>query len=710
MRIVFFILICQLSYGQSLFIVDKARQQSTDGVITPPEEDPYVLVDNAVKGTDGYEFNYVGDWPENTEMPTWFNQTLIYSGDTGDYFEITFNGTGIEWYTETRNTHGKAAIYLNDGYIRTIDLYSASQLYQQMVWDTTGLAQQEWTFKVVVTGTKNASSSAYWVLNDYVKIYNPEDVVPVPTDADLYVATAANGGSNSNPCSQAQPCLTLAYTVTQAIAGELIEIGPGDFTETSYVIVPAGVSIRGSGIGITVLRGHSSLWDDFDDFDYEFDKSLIQYSSVSETDGAQSLKNLTIDGTGTAYNDGTGPTHSTILNDRGMYGGVWIRNRNNVTIDGIAVRKCFFDAIMLFNTRNTKVLNCSFIDNAYGQTAFASGNIMWGGDYNDDMELAFNTVNENFGNGMKAFAAQASQGGVDAFLIHGNHISVTPTGQWAGGGAPNIGFENWGVPMTNCQLYDNYIDANVSLVNDAQDDDAVPTIRVYNNTIDMITRAAGENYCIELSVSYAEIDHNYLIGGRNGTIINFQIASMPTNAPWYGFWDIHHNVVIAPQSANPAFFVRGDNEGLNQVEIYNNTIDVDNIAGDGQSSHRAFALIASVAASSASANINVKNNVVWDKSAGGAAPFSNRIVFGGSGATWSSVSITHNDFYSITQNAVTGVTYSSNITTVPGVNGTGVKPDPFYIPVNGGNLNDAGTNVGLPFVGAAPDIGAYEID
>jgi hypothetical protein len=674
---------------------------------------PYLIVDNAVKGdgSEGYEHTYVGTWPENSTSPTWYANTQTNSGTTNDYFELRFNGTEIQWWTEKASHLGIAAVSIDGGAETNADLYRATTTQQLKAWTSGPLTQAEHTVKIRVTGTKNASSSAAYIGHDYLKIYNNLDVVPTPptTSAQRYVATT--GSNTANNCSNiVTPCLTLAYTVTQATAGDLIQIGPGTFTETSYVAVPLDVDIRGSGVGVTILRGASGLWDDFDDFDYEFDKSLIQYMSASEQNGAQYLKDLTINGSGTAYNDGTGPTHSTLLNDRGMYGGVWVRNRNNVTIDNIAITKCFFDAIYLSSTRNSKVLNSSFIDNGYGQTAFATGNIMWGGDYNDDMEIASCTVNEGFGNGMKAFAAQSFQGTVKRFKVHGNNISVTPTGQWSAGGAPNIGFENWGVFMESCELYDNTIDANISLIQNEQDDNSVVTIRVYNNTIDMISRSAGINYPIELAVSYAEIDHNYFIGGRDAVIANFQGTSYPTQSPWYGFWSFHHNVIQAPQGGNPSFLFYIANKGLHQTNIYNNTIDIDNIAGDSQSSHRTFCLVYSAQVNAPSANNNIKNNAVWDKSAGTSAPFSNRVWVMNTGGTVASTTVSFNDFLSLSANATTGITYSNNNTNNPAMNKTGTKPDPYYFPTNGGNLNDAGTNVSLPYLGAAPDIGAYEID
>jgi hypothetical protein len=86
----------------------------------------FVIVDDNVLGDDGYETNYVGTWsfgaPEG-----FYNLTTHYSAVTADYFEVTFNGTSVEWWTEVKNTHGIAEVFLDDISEGTFDLYNASE-------------------------------------------------------------------------------------------------------------------------------------------------------------------------------------------------------------------------------------------------------------------------------------------------------------------------------------------------------------------------------------------------------------------------------------------------------------------------------------------------------------------------------------------------------------------------------------------------------
>ncbi len=698
MRILAVILFFSIACKAQIITIGTLNRNSGAVLPTLPDSVPYVIVDDYVLGADGYEHTYTGAWSSNSSSPTWYGNTQHCCGPTNGTIVMRFNGTKIQWFTERATHLGIAAVSIDGGAETNVDLYNATQAQQIKVWDSGTLSQAEHTVTIRVTGTKNASSSNTYIVHDYLKVYNNLPVDPEPPDpsdpANLFVATAANGGSNTNPCTEAQPCLTLGYTVTLAGSGDLVQMGPGTFVETGYITPGLGVSIRGSGIDVTILKGASNLWDDWDDYSWEFDESLIRFQSNSTQDGSQYIKDLTIDGTGTAALDGVGPVHPSALNDRGLYSAIWISNRNNVTVDGIKVKKCFLDAIYIENTQSTAIKNSFFVDNAYGQSGFATGNIMWGGSVgNTGLVISGNDINEGWGNGLKAFGPPPTKGTV-TFDIFGNHVSVTPTGQWSGGSAPNIGLENWGVKMVNCLLHDNYFDATVSLVDNEQDDDAITTIRVYNNTMDMRARSNGLGYCVELSVSYAEVDHNYMVGGRYATIANYQAVSYPTLSPWYGYWNIHHNSVIAAVGVYPSPFVRSD-EAIHQTNIYHNTIEVQ-YSGTGT---QFFNMVGVMVANQASADVNIKNNVVW-----GTLPANGNKVWwvGGTGQTITNAVVSYNCFYQFDQNALTGITYSNNITTNPQMNKTGTRPDPFYRITASGNLDNTGTNVGY-----GTDMGAW---
>lgn len=84
-----------------------------------------------------------------------------YSNNTNAYAQYTFTGTSISWIG-TRNTdHGKANVYIDGVLDSTVDTYGSYAL-QQVLYQKTGLTNASHTIKIVVTNTKNASSSGYF--------------------------------------------------------------------------------------------------------------------------------------------------------------------------------------------------------------------------------------------------------------------------------------------------------------------------------------------------------------------------------------------------------------------------------------------------------------------------------------------------------------------------------------------------------------------
>ncbi len=131
-------------------------------------------IDNAIVGSGTNQHNYVGaGWVHNNTSPTFFNSTLSYSNVTNNTVTLSFIGNKIEWYTEKKNTHGIAAVSIDNGTEVNIDLYAATAGQQLLVYTSPAeLTQGSHTFKITVTGTKNASSTDFYVVHDFVKIYS----------------------------------------------------------------------------------------------------------------------------------------------------------------------------------------------------------------------------------------------------------------------------------------------------------------------------------------------------------------------------------------------------------------------------------------------------------------------------------------------------------------------------------------------------------
>jgi hypothetical protein len=141
-----------------------AIQRGTSSTITN--------IDNAIVGTGTNQHNYVGAWVNNNTTPTFFNSTMSYSNVTNNTVTLSFVGNKIEWYTEKKNTHGIAAVSIDNGTEVNIDLYAATAGQQLLVYASPALTQGTHTFKIRVTGTKNASSTGLYAIHDFLKVYS----------------------------------------------------------------------------------------------------------------------------------------------------------------------------------------------------------------------------------------------------------------------------------------------------------------------------------------------------------------------------------------------------------------------------------------------------------------------------------------------------------------------------------------------------------
>jgi hypothetical protein len=77
-----------------------------------------------------------------------------FTQTNNDYFQYTFTGTGIEWFTEKDTALGNVDIYVDNVFKQTVSAYNASRLVQQSLYSISGLSNASHTFKAVKkTGT-----------------------------------------------------------------------------------------------------------------------------------------------------------------------------------------------------------------------------------------------------------------------------------------------------------------------------------------------------------------------------------------------------------------------------------------------------------------------------------------------------------------------------------------------------------------------------
>ncbi len=101
---------------------------------------------------------YAGTWSTSTTTSA-SGGDFLYANGSGASVTIGFTGTYLGLIAKKSPVYGTAKVTLDDKTPVMVDLYSASAVYQQKVWNTGTLAAGSHTVKIEWTGTKNASAT-----------------------------------------------------------------------------------------------------------------------------------------------------------------------------------------------------------------------------------------------------------------------------------------------------------------------------------------------------------------------------------------------------------------------------------------------------------------------------------------------------------------------------------------------------------------------
>jgi len=129
-------------------------------------------VDDSVQGTGTNQFNYQGSgWQHCTNCGAdLFNGTNSWNNVTGQTVTVGFSGRQITFFGVRDPQHGIGAVSIDGGPETTIDFFAATRAGNVAMFTSAMLPAGTHTFRLRVTGTKNASSSNTFVVPDRVDI------------------------------------------------------------------------------------------------------------------------------------------------------------------------------------------------------------------------------------------------------------------------------------------------------------------------------------------------------------------------------------------------------------------------------------------------------------------------------------------------------------------------------------------------------------
>ncbi|OAV42824.1 right-handed parallel beta-helix repeat-containing protein [Lewinella sp. 4G2] len=480
----------------------------------------------------------------------------------------------------------------------------------------------------------------------------------VSAQTTYFVATDGVDDDTRDGLSTATAWASLAYAC-ERVPGDInapdtIQIGAGTFIVTEAATPEPGVAIQGEGADQTILRSGPD-WvmtnrpkdEAWQDYIISFEKFPLGYNGIQTTN--MTVRNLRLE--------------STL--DNLTHGGIYFRDVDSILIENLEIVDFGWAGIAIQFGEQIEVRGC-YIENANRtEDDFFSGNIhtAWLRDAKFHDIIYRNTVpgDRQWGVGYKG-------GGHTNVQIYDSDFST------GSGFDIEIPFEQeFGV-----DIYNNTFNRTVSVPKGGANGD--PASRGFTYSMRIRDNYFTNGYDIEGPREYMEVCHNFFDVQNDNGRCYAQFGS--TNI--IGRNSIHHNVAVGVDRS--FFWVNG---GLDTVDFYNNTLYYEN------ADNRAGAMIA---VRSTVTGWNIKNNLL-------VSPADQpRLV----GAVMNGPSTEFEANLAV--NALDASLPAGNyLDEDPGLNESGAMPDTFFAPASATSfVVDRGVDVGFPFEGAAPDIGAYE--
>ena len=538
------------------------------------------------------------------------------------------------------------------------------------------------------------------------------------TGTMYYISPTGNDVTGNG--SATNPWKTLfKATSTVTTAGDSIHVNVGTYTETQTCNLAAGVSIKGDSKTNTIIKSSvTGQWLPF-----------IQMESPNNTNGNQSISNVTIDG-----------NTNTTGNESGTWVGVWITGRNNVTINDCIIKNFYaYGAIFQGNHLdgltaknwtsgpyatgnkfyNNEQTNCSGI---LAQIQGGSGSLGIG--WQEGMEIynnsIVNTARPVSRNGWPI--KFISNGYLKGVKIYNNTLIKSPFQGYQPYSPPDWDFAIEFFNVQGLELYNNYIQGSVDL-NYIYKGAYQYGFWAHHNTLDhaipnyshweggFILEFKAENVLIEnniinnrsLGISYNTRgttnnggENNYActyggsIGGCSGIINNVIRNNVFSNL--YQAGGVPGGIVTISEGTNDV--------QVDGLYIYNNVFS-------GKATGATYNALdfGGMSGSSNVKNVYIRNNIFKG--------FQSNPIVKEQGGTQSNIQITNNNFYNNGNNAVswTGAIVSNNQT----INPLFVSATDFHLQTTSPLIDDGfnplllpGYVLPVPFLGSAPDLGAFE--
>jgi hypothetical protein len=171
--------------------------------------------------------------------------------DAGSRVTFSFTGTAVRWIGYRDEWSGRAKVYLDGSYKRTVDTYASPTKAQAVLYSVTGLARRTHTLVIEVTGRRSWASQGAWVWVDAFEV----DGVP-----------SSSTTSTTSPTSTATPTISTTTQLEQNAAavvysGEWYSVDRTWFAAGSAALAMynSSATLTFTGTGVSWV-GYKDAW------------------------------------------------------------------------------------------------------------------------------------------------------------------------------------------------------------------------------------------------------------------------------------------------------------------------------------------------------------------------------------------------------------------------------------------------------------------
>ena len=146
---------------------------------------------------------YGGTWNVSSSSAL-IGGTQAWSASAGASCTVAFKGSGLKWIGNKAPNYGRANVYVDGSFDRTVDLYASSTAYRRALWSIGGLSTTTThTVEIRVLASKNTASRGNVVAVDALDVFDGTLVAaPQPTvrlqETDTRIAYAGDWDKGTN--------------------------------------------------------------------------------------------------------------------------------------------------------------------------------------------------------------------------------------------------------------------------------------------------------------------------------------------------------------------------------------------------------------------------------------------------------------------------------------------------------------------------------